>query len=239
LSTITAICGSGMASAQTYTINFKPKPGTVRYQMHMHTNTAGGKMQAGGKDQQIPAMNMVMSGVVSMTSSDLPNGQHKLMIKYNDVHMTMNGKSMDSQFAQSMKDISTTTILDKNGKPIKSEGTGAAAGMGAMMNGFSNFGFYGKPIKVGSLTSMKGTAMGMGISSTYKLLSVKKVGRRRLATFSVETMKNSAMPMSFIGKPITVVDVDTGMLVSTAFKMSMTMGTMGSSSTEMSITELH
>lgn len=195
---------------QTCTIKFNPKNGSTGYRMQMQMHSTG---------QQ--AMNMSMDGRMRMAVKNLKNGNHRVTVSFGKMTMMMNGKPGPESATDSLKNMTITMVMDKHGKTIKTEGTGAAAGMGSMLDNFTSSELYNRKLTVGKRFSATSKGMGAAYSAVMHLASVKTVHGRRLATLVVDKINGAPSMMNFSGHPTTIIDIDTGMLVSVNMAMSM------------------
>lgn len=233
-------------SAQTVLLRFKPPVGaTSHFVMSTSmTQTVPGMPAPMSTSTSVPMTMRVVSRSGDVTTMESKMGQAKVTIPAGSPMA-----SMKPMLEKTMSGVATTTTIDQFGSM---KGNSAAAGgasgmMGGGMNG-QTISFPKKAVKVGESWSetldmgkaMLGAAAQSGMTATgkipivYRLVSLKKVGGKSLATISVSmkgkstmNMPQGKMDMNLTATGVMVVDAATGMFVSTSMTSDTAMQIMG------------
>ncbi len=183
-------------SAQTVLLRFKPPVGaTGHYVMSTSmTQTVPGMPTAMSTSTSVPMTMRVVSRSGNITTMETKMGQAKVTIPAGSPM-----SSMKPMLEKTMSGVTTTTTIDEFGSMKGgTSGAGASSMMASGMNG-QTVSFPKNAVKVGDSwneTLDMGKAMGAagaktGMTATgkipivYRLVSLKKVGGKSLATISI------------------------------------------------------
>jgi len=225
-------------SAQTVLLRFKPPVGTkVTYAMTMNMTQAVPGMPAPMSFSTVVPMTMrAVSRAGISTTVEIKMGQAKVTMPAGSQMA-----SMKPMLEKTMSGIVTTTTIDELGNMKGAPGAG-----GGINQNSQTITFPKKAIKVGDSWSatldmgkmMPGAQAGMTatgvIPITYRLQSLKKVGDKTLAVISMAmkgkstmTMPQGKMDINMNSTGQSVVNVATGMFISTSMTSDIAMVVMG------------
>ncbi len=198
----TAATGGGSGSSSptasatgTYNIKLNPKQGE-KYSYVMKTGATG--------------MNMEMG--LSMTCEKVEGDKFTIVSTIDSVKM--NGKDLPAAAAEGITKMKTTNVMDSTGKMLETKLEGAPPGTATPETPMTSF--PAGQVKIGDTWDGGMKMQGADVKVKYKLVKVDD----NEATIE-STIEGLPGGMVMDGPTITVVELSTGMVVSTTAKMKM------------------
>lgn len=236
------LCTAG--SAQTVLLRFKPAVGTkVSYVLSTTMQQSLPNMPSGmNSTTVVPMVMRIVSRSGKMTTVETKTGTAKVTV---DAKSPMAG--MKPMMEKMLTNMTVNSVSDDLGNQKSTAASGGGGMMGSMNQSSQAITFPTAPVRVGGTWSstldmekLVGSMAKSGITASgkipisYRLVSLKKVGSRTLATITTTmngkttmTMPQGKMDMTMKGSGTSVVDIATGMFVSNSMVSDTTMAVMG------------